>query len=174
MPAVLPVIGAAAAVAGVGIAGYGLIQQQHAAQQQAEFQAQAITAQQQAEDARRRAMDLDATRRRREFIRSQVAARARAATIATNQGSSFGSGLPGAYAGIEGRTGVSTLGVNQNQQLGGEIFDANASASASYRSAALAGGDAATGAGLTSLGGLLLTNNEKIGKVGSFFASTFG
>lgn len=170
MPAVLPVIGVAAAVAGVGISVYGMVQQQKAAKQQAEFQAQAIDAQKKSEALRKKAMDLDASRRRRELVRQQVSARAAAETVATNQGAQFGSVLPGAYAGIEGRTGVNAQGINQNQEIGAGIFANNATASDAYRNAALAGGNAATGAGLASLGGMLINNYETIGKVGSFFA----
>lgn len=159
----------AVGVAGLGLSAYGMVQQQHAQQQQAAAQAQALAFQQQAERTRKRAMDLDAARRRREMIRNAITARSTSESVATAQGAGFGSGLPGAYGGISGRTGVNTQGVNQNQELAGDIFASNAGASGAYRSAAAAGSEASMWGGLTSLGGMILNNTMTIAKVGSYF-----
>jgi hypothetical protein len=165
----IAIASATAAVVGAGTAIYGMAQQKKASEQQAAYQSQAIDAQKRAEASRKQAMDLDANRRRREMVRNQIAANAQAQTVATNQGAGLGSGLPGAYGGISGRSGVNELGVNQNQQIGGEIFDANSAASDAYRGAAMAGSRASTAAGMTSLGSMMLTNSDTIGKVGGFF-----
>lgn len=167
--ALFTALAVAVGVAGLGLSAYSMVQQQSAQKKQLEAQNQALAFQQKAEATRKRAMDLDAARRRREMIRSAIAARATSETVGTAQGAQFGSGLPGAYGGISGRTGVNTLGVNQNQELAGDIFNANAGASGAYRDAASAGSQASTWSGLSSLGGMLLNNTMTIAKVGSFF-----
>jgi hypothetical protein len=155
------------AVAGLVIGGIGLFESNDAAQQQAQYQAQALALQKQEQKERRKAMELDARRRRREIIRQGVAARSLALTTATAQGAQFGSVLPGAYGGIEGRTGVNTLGVNQNQEIGGRIFDLKGQISDAYVNAAFAGSRAASGQALTSFGGMLLQNSQNLAKLGS-------
>lgn len=168
--AVFTAIAAVAAIAGLGLAVYSTIQQREATDRATEAQAAAISEQRRAEALRKQAMDLDATRRRREVVRNQVYSMARAEATATNQGAEFGSVLPGAFGGISGRSGVNELGINQNQELGGAIFDTNMRVSQHYETAARAGGDASMAAGLGSLGGMLLNNYRTIGQVGSWFA----
>lgn len=97
---------AGAAIVGTGVAGYGMMQQQKAQKEGLAYQQQAIDAQQKAEQARKAAMNLDASRRRREVVRNQVAANAQSQTAANASGAGLGSGLPGAYGGISGRSGV--------------------------------------------------------------------
>lgn len=168
--ALFTALAAAAAIGGLALGTVGMVQQQKGMKKASEAQAYAIAEQQKAEALRKQAMNLDASRRKREMVRNQVAAMGKAESIATNQGSQLGSALPGAYGGISGRTGVNVQGVNQNVELGQGIFDANAAASDQYRAAALAGGSAATGTGLASLGGMLLNNFQQIGQIGSWFA----
>jgi len=71
------------------------------------------------------AMHLDANRRELEIVRQQQRARSLALATATAQGSSRGSGLQGGYGQISGQTGVNFLGVEQNRQIGQNIFDIN-------------------------------------------------
>lgn len=155
------------AAAGVAASAIGLFGASEANEQQAEYQRQALALQKQEQAERRKAMDLDARRRRREIIRQGIAARSLALTTATAQGAQFGSALPGAYGGIEGRTGVNTLGVNQNQEIGGRIFDLKGQINDAYAGAALAGSRAATGQAITQFGNTLLTNSQNLAKLGS-------
>ena len=142
--------------------------------QQGEYQQQTIALQRNNEAERRRAMELDAMRRRREMIRQAIAARSQALQIATHQGiSQDGSALPGAYGGIQGRTGVNLLGVSQNEEIGGRIFDNNAQISQINSRSAAAGTYANMGAGLSSLGGGLVKAQGTIDRVGTYFSSFF-
>lgn len=74
---------------------------------------------------RRQAMELDASRKQKEVIRNQQRARSLALTTATAQGASRGSGLQGGYGQISGQSGVNALGIQQNLQIGRNIFDYN-------------------------------------------------
>ena len=168
-------LGTAIAIAGLALGAYGTYQQYQSSQKQAGFQAQAISEQRRAEEQRRRSMELDATRRRRELIRRAIAARSSSVNIAANQGAAQpgSSAIPGAFGGIQGRTGVDILGVTQNREIGRSIFDANAGSSYAYQQAAIAGGDAAFGSGLRSLGGAFVTAQAPLNRVGEFFSSSF-
>lgn len=159
------------AVAGLGMAAAGTVMSTSAAAQQAQAQQQALAFQRQAEEARKKAMNLDAMRRRREMVRQSIIARATALATATKQGAQFGSALSGAYGNISGRTGVNILGINQNQQLGNEIFNANIGASMAYSEAASWGAYSQVGSGLSSLGGAVMKNSGTIAQIGTYFGS---
>lgn len=112
-----------------------------------------------AEDARKQQLALDSIRKRREIIRNILISRSNAEFSAAGQGASFGSALPGAYGGISGQGGGQTLAVNQNEQLGGQIFSANKDY---YNASGITG----LGQGLQSLGGMFMTNAGTISKIG--------
>lgn len=78
-----------------------------------------------AEKARENQMNLDAMRKKRAALRESLVARQMALNNATNQGAAAGSGLPGGYGQIQGIAGQNIQGVNQDQQLGQQIFAAN-------------------------------------------------
>lgn len=162
--AIAAIVGAASAVAGAGISGYAAVESSNANRKQ-------MAAQRRAEEARRQQMNLDATRRRREMLRQAQVARAQAVSTASNQGASEGSGLAGALGQIEGQTGSNILGLNQNQELGNRIFDANALASTYAQQAASANAFGAVGSQLQSLGGSLIKNEGLINKFGTYFSS---
>lgn len=73
-------------------------------------------------DQRKAAMEVDARRRQLEVVRNNQRARSMAQTTATNQGAQFGTGLQGAYGGISGQSETNLLGVNQNLEIGRNIF----------------------------------------------------
>ncbi len=77
------------------------------------------------ETQKMRAMEVDARRQQLEIIRQQQRGRALALTNATSQGARYGSGLQGGYGQIGGQTGVNILGVQQNLEIGRNIFGFN-------------------------------------------------
>lgn len=119
----------------------------------------AATAQNKAEAARKKQMELDALRRRRETIREAIAARSLALSNATAQGAAEGSGLLGGYAQIAGQAGRNILATDQNVQLGGQIYDANSQFASAQSKASAAGG-------VVDIGKTILTNNKKIAQIG--------
>jgi hypothetical protein len=106
-------------------------------------------------------------RRKRETIRQSVAARSMALATVTAQGATGGSALGGAYGQISGRTGTNQLGINQNAEIGRNMFGLNNQMLGAYRESAAAGTQIAMGAGLSSLGGSLMSNSGAIGRVGT-------
>jgi hypothetical protein len=164
----------ALAIAGLAVGAVGVGISYYSATQQASAQEDAIAAQQRAEALRKKQMNLDAMRRKREIVRASIAARSRALATTTAQGAGGGSALGGAYGGISGRTQTNLLGINQNQEIGLGMFDANMDMLSAYRSSAQAGAFGAMGAGLSTLGGALLKNNESIARVGTTAMGFFG
>ena len=122
---------------------------------------QQAQAQQDAEDARKKQMNLDAMRTRRQAMREALRDRAIAQSRATAQGASEGSGIAGGQAEIMGNFGNTFMQTNQNQQIGNQIFSANARA-------AQAGTMASAFSGLSSLAGSLMKAAPTINRVGNY------
>jgi len=123
-------------------------------------------AQEKAESARQKAAELDALRRRRAAVREMQMQRSVALSNATAQGAAEGSGLAGAQAGISAQGNTNIVGIDQQQQLGNQVFSAN-------RQAQRAATFGATAEGLTSLGGALVKNAGTISSIGtSIFSGT--
>jgi hypothetical protein len=120
-----------------------------------------------AEDNRKAQMTLDASRQRREAIRQGIVARSQALFNANNQGAEAGSGLPGGYGQIQGETGRQTTAINQNEQIGANIFSANKDF---YK----AQGVVAFGSGLAGLGQTVLSNLGPLTRLGNYAAGGFG
>jgi hypothetical protein len=150
-------LGAVAAVAGIGMQAKATADASKAAKTQADAQAKA-------EELRKKQMELDAARQRREVIRQSIIARATATANANAQGAGQSSGLQGALSQIQGRAAEGVLGINQGEAIGKGIFDANAAG-------AQAGGDLATAQGLGSLGGAIFSSSQEIHRVGNYFAT---
>jgi hypothetical protein len=168
------------AAAGLAVAGVGAVVSYSGAQANAAATKAAsdasVNAQKETEVLRQKQMNLDATRRKREIIRASVAARSAALAQTTASGAAGvgGSSLAGAYGSIAGRTGVNTLGVSQNQEIGNSMFDVHQRQLTAYQAAAASAADAqglmALGSGLSSIGGAVLSNAGTIGKVGTFLS----
>lgn len=146
---------AAIALAGLALSGVG-------AAVQYSGQQKSLKAQKQAEDLRKKQMELDAARQRREIARKAMISRADALSNATNQGASQGSGLQGGFAQIANEAGRSTVAVNQNEQIGKGIFDANMR---DFQGRS----QAATGGAIGDVGGMFLNNSDLLGRVGTYF-----
>lgn len=120
----------------------------------------AADASEKAEELRKKQMDLDAMRRRREIVRKNIIARAQALSTATAQGAgeTGSSALPGGYGQISGESGRASLAVSQNQEIGQGIFNANADASQ-------AEGTASIGGGIFSIGNTMYGGSDKLGRL---------
>lgn len=154
--------GLALSAVGAGAQTYGAIRANDA-------QKDEIAAQQKSEAAREQGMKLDAQRKQREMVRQGILARSQALTSSSNQGAQFSSGAAGAQAGATQQTAYNVLGVNEQTQLGEQIFDYNRQGFAAKRAQADAGTVGAVGSGLGSLGGALMKNVGNISKVGGSF-----
>jgi hypothetical protein len=139
-------VGLALSAAGLGLQAYS--------------QNQMSEAQEDAEEARKKQMNLDSIRRRREAVREALTARSMALSNATASGAADSSGLQGGYGQIGGRLGQAVSGVNQSEQLGTDIFSANAA----YADAASM---AYLGQGAENLGKSIAGNAVGMSKIGS-------
>jgi hypothetical protein len=139
-------VGLAVSAAGVGLQAYS--------------QNQMAEAQEDAENARKKQMNLDAIRRRREAVREALAARSTALSNATASGAGDSSGLQGGYGQIGGQLGRNIGAVNTSEQLGTDIFQANAAYADASSMAYL-------GQGAERLGGAIASNAVGLSKIGS-------
>lgn len=94
-----------------------------------DIQAGVIANERSIQESNRQAMELQARRQSLEMIRNQQRARSIAVTTGVAQGGSGAvrgsSAVAGAYGQIGGQTGVNLMGVQQNLQIGRDIFAAN-------------------------------------------------
>ena len=161
-------------IAGIGVAVsvFGAAQSMSAASQQSAAQGQATAAQQQAERIRKQALETDVYRRRREFIRMNLIARAQSLTTATAQGAGSSSALEGARATSTGELAFGLQGLNAQQKLGVSIFQSNSSLLDARYNIAQAESSAMTARSLSGLGSTLLNNVGSISRVGSDFMNS--
>lgn len=144
---VIAAIGLGVAAVGAGVQAYGTMQQSEASQK--------------AEKLRNRQMNLDAQRKRREAIRQMILNQAQAKSNAAVQGVAQGdSAVQGAIGQQANSAAQNTTAINQSQQIGQGIFNANKD---------YAGGQvtSAWGQNITSVGASMMGNSETISRVGA-------
>lgn len=124
----------------------------------------------QANDQRRTAMELSARRQGMEIFRNNQRARALAINNATNQGASYGnsSGLPGGLAQVADQSMFNLQGVNQNLELGRNIFGIDDQISKQKLALSGVQGSMATSQGIGQLGGSIASNAGTLGKIGQY------
>lgn len=164
------------AAVGLGLAAVGAATSAYSSYQQNEANQASIAAQQQAEAIRRRAMEVDNERRRRQYIRESMIARATGLSNATNRGASQSSAVPGIYGQIGGRTAFGITGLNDALVTGRGLFDANQDLFAARSAASSAGAVGDLGRGLTSLGGALMSNYGAVDRIfgGPAYSQDYG
>jgi hypothetical protein len=117
-----------------------------------------MEAAQKAEDTRKKMMNLNAARERREVIRKATAARAEALATGVSQGAQFGSGLQGGFGQIAGEANTGLLASKQNQILGNQMFDYNKQQAQGNMLTSL-------GSGMQSLGNSFVSNMDLYNRV---------
>lgn len=140
-------VGIAASVAGTAVSYMG--------------QRSAVKASERAEAIRKRQMDLEAQRERRSAVRQSILARAQTLTAGTQMGAGAGSGVAGGLGSLSSQLAGNIRNINQGQQLGTQMFGANADMARGQ-------GMASMGAGISSLGGTLVNNAGTFGRVGTY------
>lgn len=126
-------------------------------------QKKAAKASQQQEIIRKKQMNLDFARKRREAIRRMLIARATGISNATNQGAAIGdSAVQGGISQAVQTANVSGSELSQNADLGAQMFNANAM-EANGR------GTASFGGALSSWGSGMIQNSTQISRVGASF-----
>lgn len=117
------------------------------------------SASQNAEEQRKTQMELEARRQRREQARKAQVARARATASATNQGAGQSSALLGGLAQIQNEASRNIVAVNQDEEIGKKIFQANSQF-------AMGGLISSLGQGISNLGGAFGNSAQTLTRLG--------
>lgn len=149
------------AAAGLGLAGLGLgimgtMQGISAAKSSAQSGIAMAGLEQQVNDKRQQAMQVMARRQQMQVLRTNQQTQAQATAAATNQGAQFGSGLQGGLSGIRGQSASNLLGMDQQLDIGNQIFGLDAQISQQKMKQFQAQSDSAGAQGWTALGSSVL------------------
>lgn len=161
-------------VVGLGLQLFGTMGQASVFRQAAGVSAGIAADEQQINAQKQQQMVLQSKRMQLENVRNAQRARSQATAAATSQGAQFGSGIEGGKAQITNQAGFNALGVNQNLQIGQNIFGINNDISAKKMQLAQLGGQAATDQGFASLGGSLMKSGPTVGGISRDLFSTLG
>ncbi len=167
----MPAISTAIAVGSLAVAGAGVYTQYQGADDAADAQAGITAQEQELEKQRKKQLMLDSQRARLETIRRAQMTRSMSLATATSQGASQvgSSALPGAYGQTSGQMYSNLLGINQNQQIGLNMFDINSQMAMYKMQMAQAQSQMYLGSGMTSLG---VAGMNSAGTLGNLFASS--
>jgi hypothetical protein len=159
---------------GLGLKLFGGFGQSGAAKQEAQLSGQNASLQGQVNDQRRQQMELSAYRSQLEDIRNTQRARAAGINAAVAGGAQYGSGLAGGTADTENQGLFNLQGVQQNLQIGRNIFGLDSKISANNVQIANLKGTEATDAGWASLGGSLMQGAGTISNLSKFGSGSGG
>jgi hypothetical protein len=157
-------------VVGFGLQTFGSFSAASSARESARISRDIAGNEQAINEQKRTAMELSARRQQLEIYRNTQRLRAQAQQAGVNQGAYFGSGMAGGNAQVQNQGYFNLQGVSQNLELGRNIFGLNDRISASKMELAEVQGEAATAAGLASLGGSLVKAGPMIGAMGRGFS----
>lgn len=153
-------------VVGLGLSIFGAIGASGKSKEIAEQDQKIAQAEQGINAQKQQQMLLDSQRKQLENIRNAQRLRAQATAAAVNQGANKGSGLQGGLAQISDQEDWNALGLDQNLQIGQNIFGLNNQISTAKIAKSRLTGEMATDQALMSLGGQLVGNS---GTIGNFF-----
>lgn len=152
---------------GMGIQGVGALGAANYSSQENDIQKQILGQEQATNEVRRQAMHISAQRQSIETIRRTQKARAMGIAAGVNQGAQFGSGVAGGAAGAAAAGGFGLLGINQNRQLGDQIFDIDSRIGSLKMQLGDVMTDQSNYQGMMGLGLGLVQGGPAIGRVGA-------
>lgn len=158
-------VGAAIGAVGLGLNIAGTMGQASTAKQEAQISAQNAGLEMNIDNQKRQAMVLSNTRQSMEDYRNAQRARAKNLNSATTDGSQFGSGLQGGQAQASDQSGYNQLGFSQNLTIGQNIFGFNSQIDNNKIALAQLGGQAATQAGISSIGSSISKASGPLGNL---------
>ncbi len=164
-------MGISAAVVGIGSAIIGAGTSILGASEQSEAQQQMIAIQAKEQEQRQHLFEIEQQRKRVEALRNAQQATSLGRSRAVNQGAQFGSGLLGGLEQVQGESNYNILGINQNTQIGENLFSLDQQLSQAKIASAQASTTQAIGASLSSFGGMLVNSSGTIGNLTSGFGS---
>lgn len=168
-----PVTGTIAAI-GLGLKLFGGMEASNTASQEAQVSAQNAQYEGQENDQRKQQMELSAYRGQLQDIRNTQRARAMGINAAVNQGAQYGSGLQGGIASTESQGMFNVQGINQNLEIGKNIFGIDSKISANNVQLAGLKGQEASEQGIASMGGSILSSAGTLGTLTKTAAAGFG
>lgn len=161
-------------VVGLGLQIFGASEGASAAKQAASIQRGIAADEQKINEQRKQQMLLESSRKQLEIFRNNQRQRALATAAAVNQGASFGSGLQGGLAGVTNMSLFNSQGINQNVEIGTNIFGINDAISQKKMQLADVQAQQAEAAGWASLGGSLMKAGPTFGSLGQNLFAGFG
>lgn len=162
-------VGAAVSAVGLGMSIFGGNEQADIAKQQAGVSRDIASQEQGINAEKQKAMEISGRRQQLEVYRNEQRLRAQATNAAVNQGAFLGSGLQGGLAQITDQTIFNGAGINSGLETGRAIAGYNNKISGDKMQLASLGGDAASAAGLTSLGGAVMKAGPVVGQLSAGF-----
>lgn len=150
---------------GLGTSLFGSMGQSETASKVASVSADVAKQEGLVNDQRKQQMELQARRQQLENIRNTQRARALGTAAAVNQGASLGSGLGGGQAEAYDTGATNELGINQNLEIGRNIFGLDDKISADKMQLASLGGDAAKYSGIANFGNSIFKSAGTIGNL---------
>lgn len=157
---------------GLGLSLYGGSKQASDAKMASQISGNVNRLEGQVNDQREQAMQLSARRQQLEIIRNTQRARAMGLQSATTQGAQFGSGFYGGQAQETAMGSFNLQGVNQNLEIGENIFGINREISKQKLALSQVQGQAATDAGISAIGGSVMKAGDPLGRLsGQFYSS---
>jgi len=161
---------------GFGLQIFGGLQSANISKQQAQ-QSMAIAGdEQKINEQKRIQQQMEMRRMQMQTLRNVQRQRAQGTAAAVSQGASTGSGLQGALAQNTAEGLFNLQGMNQSNEVSGNIFGINQDISQHKMRLAELGGDQAQAQGLASLGGSLMKIGPTVGSFGKdvFKGTGFG
>lgn len=169
------------ALVGTGTSMFGALSGKSAASHQAEIAGQIagvegdVAQQEMAINAQRRQqMVLTAQRQQMQTLRNVQLARSMALSAATNQGAQFGTGLAGGLAQIGGQGANDLLNLNQNFEIGKNVFDLNTKIDEDRMKISSLGGQMADYQGKQANAQGIMNMGSAISGIASPFSRIFG
>lgn len=153
-------------IAGLGMQLFGGLSGASVSKQQAKVSMDEATNEQSINEQKQQQMYLQSQRNQLEVFRNIQRARSAGLQAATTQGAQFGSGLAGGQAQAVDQGLTNSRSISQNLEIGENIAGFNNNISADKIQMAQLGGEAATDAGIASLGGALIKSGPIIGQLG--------
>lgn len=150
---------------GLGMQGYGMVQNQRGQAAYNAAQMQILEQERAAEAMRRRMMEIDARRRQLQSVRESQRARSLALSNAASQGAQYGSGVQGGFGQIAGQTTRNIQEINDALGFGQQMFGINEQISNARMQMGQAQTMMSQASGLSSLGGSIMSAGPTLGNI---------
>jgi hypothetical protein len=165
-------IAIAAGVAGIAMTLFGGSQESKAQKEEAAVSAEIAGFERQINEQKRLQAGILYQRQTLENIRAAQMASHKSRAAAVNQGAQFGSGAGAGERQAGAEAAFNQSGLAQNYVIGQKIFGLTDQIDEDKMKLASLGGDAATGAGIASMGGALTSGAMALGRLTGGFGAT--